>query len=163
MVQVEGLDKLLKEHPFFEGFDAEALDVLAGCAANERFEAGTYIFKDTEPADKFYILRHGDVAIEMQLPGRERLVLQTVHNDEILGWSWMVPPYEWAFDARAISLVRAITFDAACLRGKCDSNHELGYRLMQKIMPVMANRLAAARLQMVDMYAPLSQARKTSA
>ena len=154
MVQVEGLDRLLKEHPFFKDFDAEGLAILAGCASNERFSAGQYIFREGGGADRFYIIRHGSVAVEIQIPGRDRLIIQTLHEDDILGWSWMLSPHRWSYDARALTLVRAVSLDATCLRGKCDVNHELGYHLMQRIILVMAERLAAMQLQLADLYAP---------
>lgn len=153
MGQVEGLDSLLKEHPFFRDFQPDALALMAGCARNERFEAGSTIFREGSPADHFYIVRRGDVAVEVGMPGRGRVTLQTLHDGEILGWSWLVPPYKWSFDARALSLVRAVSLDAACLRRKMEENHELGYRLLQRFVPVMAERLTAARLQMQDLYA----------
>lgn len=154
MVQVEGLDRLLREHPFFKEFQPDALALMAGCARNEAFDAGTAILRAGDPADRFYILRHGDVAVEIGVPGRGKVPLETVHEGDILGWSWLVPPYKWSFDARAVSLVRAVSLDAVCLRRKMEENHELGYRLLQRFVPVMAERLTAARLQMQDLYAP---------
>lgn len=154
MPLIEGLDRLLAEHPFFRGFDADALTLMAGCARNERFEADQSLFKQGEAADKFYIIRHGSVSIEMSVPAKGRLVLQTLGEGEVLGWSWLAPPYQWSFDARATTLVRAVSLDAVCLRRKCEENHELGYRLLTRFIPVMADRLTAARLQLQDLYAP---------
>ena len=151
---VEGLDRLLKEHPFFDGFDADALELLAGCAANERFAAGEFIARERSKADKFYVIRHGDVALEIRVPGREPLIIETLHEGEILGWSWIVPPFTWSYDVRAVNLTRAISIDAVCLRNKCDADHSLGYEIYKRVMPVVAQRLAAARLRLVDMYAP---------
>lgn len=153
MGQVEGLDTLLKEHPFFRDFQPAALALLAGCARNERFEAGQWIMRQGDPAERFYIVRHGDVAVEVGVPAKGRIVLQTLHDGEILGWSWLVPPYRCSFDARALTLVRTVSLDATCLRRKMEENHELGYRLLQRFVPVMAERLTAARLQMQDLYA----------
>lgn len=154
MPQIEGLDRLLAEHPFFQDFDADALALMAGCARNERFEAGQTIFSQGEQADRFYIIRHGQVSLEIAVPAKGRLVLQTLGEGDVLGWSWLVPPYTWTFGARADGLVRAISLDATCLRNKCEQNHELGYRLLQRFVPVMAERLTAARLQLQDIYAP---------
>lgn len=154
MPQIEGLDRLLAEHPFFQGFDAPALALMAGCARNERFDAGQSIFKQGDDADRFYIVRHGQVSVEICAPPKGRLPLQTLGEGEVLGWSWLVPPFTWSFDARALTLVRAISLDAPCLRRKCENNHELGYRLLQRFIPVMADRLTAARLQLQDLYAP---------
>ena len=157
-MRIEGLDRLLKEHPFFEGFDAAAIELLAGCAANERFAAGQLIAREGAAADKFYFIRHGSVALEIRVPGREPLIVETLHEGEILGWSWIVPPYLWYYDARAVALTRVISLDATCLRDKCDADHSLGYELYQRVVPVMASRLAAARLRLVDMYAPPANA-----
>ena len=157
-MRIEGLDLMLKEHPFFDGFDTDALELLAGCAANERFDAGELIARERMPADKFYVIRHGSVALEIRVPGREPLIVETLHEGEILGWSWIVPPYLWHYDARAVTLTRAVSLDAACLRGKCDADHSLGYEFYARVVPVMASRLAATRLRLVDMYAPPSAA-----
>jgi CRP-like cAMP-binding protein len=153
-MKVEGLDILMQEHPFFEGLSAEALELLAGCAANERFPAGATIAREGDPADKFFLIRHGTVAQEIRIPGKDPLIVETLEEGDILGWSWIVPPYRWTFDARALDLVRAISLDAKCLRGKCEEDHSLGYDFYQRIVPVMSRRLTAVRLRLVDMYAP---------
>ncbi len=126
--------------------------IIAGCAANERFNAGDYIFREGEPADKFYLLRHGNVALEIHTPGREPIIVETLQAGDILGWSWLVPPFKWRADARAIQLVRAISLDAKCLRGKYEGDHDLGYELFKRFVPVMARRMEASRLQIIDVY-----------
>lgn len=152
MVQVEGLDVLMKEHPFFEGMDDDMRAFVAGCAANERFDAGAYLFHEGDDADKIYLIRHGSVAIEVHVPSREPIVVETLGEGEVVGWSWMLPPYKRSFDARAVSLIRAVSLDATCLRKKMDEDHSVGYQMYKRFAPVMADRLAAARLQMIDMY-----------
>ena len=79
------------------------------------------------PADEFYLIRHGRVALEMTAPGRAAVTFQTVPEGDMVGVSWLIPPYRWAYDARAVDLVRAIGIDAKCLRQKCESDHDLGY------------------------------------
>ena len=153
-MHVEGLHRLLKEHPFFAGFDAATLELLAGCAANERFAAGEFIARAQSRADKFFVIRHGSVALEIRVPGRDPLIVETLHEGEILGWSWIVPPYTWSYDARAVALTRAVSLDATCLRAKLEADHSLGYELFKRVMPVLASRLASARLRLVDMYGP---------
>jgi len=149
----QGLDQLLQQHPMFEGMSSDYLALIAGCASNERFNAGADIFREGSPADKFYVIRHGAIALEIHLPGREPLVVDTLHEGDILGWSWLVPPYQWFLDARALQLTRTVSLDAKCLRGKMDADHELGYELYRRFMPVVAKRLQAGRLQLIDMYA----------
>ena len=158
MAEIKGLAEVLAKHPLFEGFDAETMAFIEGCAANEVFQAGSYIFKADAEADRFFLLRQGDVALELQIPGRARLTVQSLHPGQVLGASWMLPPYTWRFDARALTAIRATSIDAQCLRKKCDDNPALGYQLMKRFLPILADRLQAARVQLVDLYAPLDQA-----
>ena len=90
--------------------------------------------------------------MELSAPGRGTVTFQTVGAGEILGVSWLIPPYRWTYDARAIELTRAIGIDAACLRGKCEADHDLGYEMMKRFMPVLIQRLQATRLQILDVY-----------
>ena len=148
---MEGLERIVREHPFFSGMKEEFLELISGCAKNVRFEAGQYVFHEGQPADQFYLLRSGRVAIRISAPERT-LTVQTVGEDEIVGASWLVPPYRWGFDAKALELTRAISMDAACLRGKCEGDHDLGYEMMKRFMPVLIQRLQATRLQILDVY-----------
>lgn len=153
MVQIDGLDKLLHSHPFFAGMSEDMLKTLAGCCSNEVFEAGDLVFREGGDADKFYVIRTGTIAVEIAAPPHGKVLLQTLHEDDVLGWSWLVPPYRWSFDARATTPARLISLDAVCLRGKLEGDHELAYHLMRRFIGVMGDRLHAARLQMMDIYA----------
>ena len=152
MAEPRGVIELMKGHGFTAGLDEDALALVAGCARNVRFNAGEYIFREGEDADRFYLIRHGQVALEMAIPGKGRTVIRTLKDDDELGVSWLIPPYRWSFDARAVTLTRAIGFDAACLRAKCDEDHDLGYALMMRFTPRVWERLRAARLQLADVY-----------
>ena len=145
-------ERELAEHAFFAGLDADDMALLAGCAVNVGFRADEYVFKEGEPADRFYVVRHGRVAIEVQGPGVGRMVIDTVEDGDILGWSWLVPPYRWLFDARAVETTTAVCLDGTCLRDKCDADPRLGYQLMRRVALVMTRRLAAARVRLLDLY-----------
>lgn len=149
---MHGLDTILEEHPFFAGFSPEQNRVVSGCARNHRFDAGRYLFHEGEAADEFFLIRHGRVALEIVAPGQAPVVIATLGKGEIVGASWLVPPYRWMFDARAAELTRAIGIDAACLRGKCDADAALGYEMMKRFLPVLVKRLNATRLQLLDVY-----------
>ena len=149
---MHGLDVTLAEHPFFEGFAPEQSRILSGCARNHRFDAGHYLFHEGDPADEFFLIRHGRVALEIVAPGRAPVVIATLGKGEIVGASWLVAPYRWMFDARAVEMTRAIGIDAACLRGKCDADPKLGYEMMKRFLPVLVQRLNATRLQLLDVY-----------
>ena len=143
---------LLAEHPFTRGLPEETRAFIAGCAKNVRFDPGAYIYRNGEDADHFYLIRHGTAALELFDPVRGPLTFLTVKAGEILGVSWLVPPYRRHYDARAVELTRAIAFDARCLRDKCEADHDLGYEMMKRFMPPLLERLEAARLQSADVY-----------
>lgn len=149
---MEAIDNLLLAHPFFAGIPAEFGRILAGCARNHRFDAGAYLFREGEPANEFFLIRHGRVALEIASPGRTPIVFATLGEDEIVGASWLTPPYLWMFDARAVELTRAIGVDAACLRAKCEADHHLGYEMMKRFLPILLKRLQATRMQILDVY-----------
>jgi CRP-like cAMP-binding protein len=149
---METLEPILAQHPFFQGLDPTYLSLLVGCAANVRFPAGTDLFHEGEAAEQFYLIRHGRVALQVFIPGQGRVTIDTIEAGNVLGWSWLFPPYRWHFDAQALELTRAIAFDGTCLRAKCDEDHDLGYTLMQRFARIMMHRLQASRLQLLDIY-----------
>ncbi len=150
------LAEYLPESPFFAGLDAEAMELVVGCAQNVRFEQGDVLFRTGTPADTFYVIRHGRVALEVHDPRRQAIVVATLGDGEVAGWSWLVPPYRWMFDGRAVSPVSAVAFDGACLRGKCDQDPALGYALMQRVSHIMYERLQDARMRLLDLYGSAS-------
>jgi CRP/FNR family cyclic AMP-dependent transcriptional regulator len=146
------IDALLADHPFFAGMSAGYLEFIAGCGQNVHFEPGRYIHRENQQANEFYAIRQGKVALEIFVPGRGPVVLQTLGEGDVLGWSWIFPPYKWVFDARAVELTRAVLFDGVCLRNKCEGDPALGYDFMKRFAGVVVKRLEVARLQLVDMY-----------
>jgi CRP-like cAMP-binding protein len=150
---METLDPLLAEHPFLSGLTASQIATVAGCARNERFEAGQFLFHEGEEANHFFIIRHGRVAVDVAAPPRGGITIQTVADGEILGWSWLVPPYRWRFSAQAKELTRAIALDGRCLRQKCEEDHDLGYELLKRFADIVGQRLDATRVQLLDIYA----------
>lgn len=151
---MEHLDALLSRHPFFAGLQPAYLTLIAGCARNVHVREGAYLAREGEAADRFFAIRSGRVAVETHVPPRGPLTVQTIGEGEILGWSWLFPPYVWQFDARAVEDVRATAFDGACLRTKCDADPALGYELMKRLAYQVSHRLGAARRQLLDVYGP---------
>jgi CRP/FNR family transcriptional regulator, cyclic AMP receptor protein len=145
------IDELIGESPTFAGLDPAALELIAGCARNVHVDAGTILLREGEPANDFYLIRHGSVALELDAPGGP-LVIQTLTEGEVLGWSWLFAPHRWQMDGRAIEPCSLVKFDGACLRGKCDEDHELGYQLMMRFAAKVIDRLQATRFQLVDVY-----------
>lgn len=149
---MHSMEQIIGEHPFFAGIDTAYLRLISSCATNVRFEPGRYVLRHGESAERFYLLRHGRAVLELSAAGRGTLTFQTIGPGELIGVSWLIPPYRWTYDAKALELIRAIAVDAACLRGKCEQDHHLGYELMKRFMPVLIQRLQAARLQLLDVY-----------
>ena len=151
-METHTLDQIIAAHPFFAGLPEAACGLFAGCGRNVRFDPDQSIFRQDDPADTFYVIRHGRVALETRGSGRP-MVFQTLGSGDILNASWLVPPYRCTADARAVETTLAFAFDAVCLRGKCDADHDLGYELMKRFVPIMVDRLSHARLQALDIYA----------
>jgi CRP/FNR family transcriptional regulator, cyclic AMP receptor protein len=149
---MQTLESIVLAQQFFAGIDPDIGAFIAGCARNHHFEPGTYLFHEGDEAKEFYLVRHGDVSLEVTAPGRRTFVLGTVHEGDIVGASWLAAPYRWTSDARARSHVRALGFDAECLRNKCESDPRTGYELMKRFAPLMVARLQAAHLQLLDVY-----------
>lgn len=144
------IEALFRRHPFAAGLDDDIIAFIAGCARNMVFAAGSYLFREGAAADHFFLIRHGTVALETYLPGPGAQTFLTVKDGELLGASWLIPPYRYAFDGRAVELTRALAFDAHCLREKAEADHHVGYELMKRFIPPLIERLQRARLQALD-------------
>ena len=153
-MHAETMEELLGSHPFFAGLSTDVIRLVAGCASNVHFAQGEYIFSQGEAASRFYVLRHGRVAMEIHSPERGPLIIETMDEGEVLGWSWLIPPYQYFGDARAVTPVSATALDGACLRGKCEADAELGYQLLKRVTTVMYKRLQSARVRLLDLYGP---------
>lgn len=149
---MQDLGPYLKEHPFLDGMTDSQIELLVGCASNAKFDVGDYVAREGQQAKQFYFVRHGRFALELMTHDRGPMVIETIGEGDVLGWSWLFPPHTWHFDAKATELTRAIAMDGECLRGKCEEDHELGYAIMKRFSHVMVNRLSATRLQLLDIY-----------
>ncbi len=150
---METLERILAQHPFFVGLNPQYTSLLVGCASNVRFEPGAYVFREGEEANEFYLVREGRLTVEVRAPQRQPLIVETLGEGDILGWSWLIPPYQWRFDARATQRTRALALDGKCLRNKCEENHDLGYEILKRFAHIVDRRLEAMRFQLVDVYA----------
>jgi CRP-like cAMP-binding protein len=147
------LEPIISEHPFFQGLPERYLKFVVGCAKNVRFDEGTVLLCEGDEANRFYLIREGLVALEVAVPQRGEVTLQTIGAGDVLGWSWLFPPYRSHFGARTLQATRALEFDGKCLRNKCEEDHDLGYELIKRAAGIMRERLRATRLQLLDLYA----------
>jgi len=149
---MRSLEIILAEHPFMKGFEPELIRILTELSSAVVFYPGDFIFRQGEEANLFYLIDSGKVEVEEFSAAGGPVVLQTVGNGQILGWSWLIPPYQWRFDARSVDLTSAVALDAKRLREKMEQDYNLGYELIKRFLAVIASRLEAARFQLMGIY-----------
>lgn len=146
------LTQLLAEHEFLGDLDPAFLDLLAEHARAVRVPAGGRIFTEGDPADTCWLVVEGRAALELGATGRGVAVLATVGPGQLLGWSWLFPPFRWHFDARAVTEVLAVVLDGPAVRDRCEADPRFGYELMKRFTELSIHRLQATRLQLLDVY-----------
>lgn len=151
-MQVHDLERLLEDHPFVQGMHLEHVRTLLGCCSNRHFEAGEQIFRGGNESNEFYLIREGNVSLELNIPGNAPLRVESRSGGDILGWSWLVKPYRWHFDARALTAAAVLIVDARCLRDKCDTDHDFGYEILRRFAELMVRDVRSMSLQLIDMY-----------
>lgn len=151
-MHTEDLSVLLRQHPFLAGLTEDHMHTLVGCASNVRFDEGASVIREGEIAHSLFLIRSGRIALEIDVPGKGAIRIQTVGPGQVLGWSWLISPYRWHFSSVAVVETKAIALDGECLRNKCESDKEFGYDMLQRLAQVMERRLEATRLQLLDMY-----------
>ena len=142
----------ISRHPFLDGLAPEHAAALERAARSVRFHAGTRIFTEGGPADRFWLLLEGHVQLDARVPGRGAVVIESLPPTSVLGWSWLFPPYTWHFGATAVGNTSAIEFDAEPVRQACDADATLGYELLQRFVRVVVDRLQSTRIRLLDLY-----------
>ena len=140
-LQVEGLVTI----PFTKGLESPYLELLAQLGHEAHFDPGTYILREGEPADHFYLIQQGRVALGTFISGRGFTTIQTIGDNEVLGWSWLIPPHQWRFSALVILPTQVICFDGQRLREACEADHSFGYAIHQRVALILGKRLEETR------------------
>lgn len=151
---IHTLEKIVTEQPFFQGMEAQYVQLITGCAKNVHFAEGEFIFRAGEAADYFYLIREGEVAVQFAIPNKGARTVRTLGDGEVMGWSWLLAPYRWHFDARVRRPTLALAFDGKCLRAKCEEDHDLGYAIYTRFTQLVVDSLQATLLQLLDVFAP---------
>jgi CRP-like cAMP-binding protein len=141
---------LIAQQPFFNGLSGPHLQLLADSAMETQFEAGQWIFRQGDPANRFYLILKGKVLIEAELKGRGTIPIRTLGPGDDLAWAWLFPPHYMHFSACATEPTRAIFFYGTRLREQCEANHELGYQLMKRIAQVVIQNLNATQQRLLE-------------
>jgi CRP-like cAMP-binding protein len=150
-IETEPLVARVALHPFLAGMDRTQLALLTDCAMVTHFKKGQTVLREGEFANRFYLVESGKVVLESGAGFSEPLILETITAGDLLGWSWMFPPYVWQFSARSVEPTTAIFFYGTILREHCEKDHSLGYELFKRMSAVMAKRLQAARQRMLSL------------
>ena len=143
------LTEAITEHAFFQGMKAEHVAVLTEGAKTAKFKAGDVLFREREPANQFYLIESGKVALEAHEPADGTMPIQTLRAGEVLGWSWLFPPFFWHFQARAMEPTNVIILNGAHLLVCAERNHDFGYELMKRMAKVVIHRLQATRRKLL--------------
>jgi len=149
---MQTLESVVAELPFLKGLSSKHVQTLADNAMQTQFKAGELIFREGDPANRFYLIQRGQVALESSPEDGPAVRIQTLGTGDVLGWSWLFPPYYWHFDARALEPTSAIFFYGTRLREACENDHDLGYELMKRMTGVVLQRLQTARQQLLQFH-----------
>jgi CRP/FNR family cyclic AMP-dependent transcriptional regulator len=152
MEDMESIELILAEHPFFRGIELPYLKLLSQCGSRVQFPAGEYLCRADQEARQFYLIHQGRVAVEIFSARRGPITIQTLGDGDVLGWLWFLQPYHWHLDVRTVELTRAVALEVACLRQQCDQNPELGYELMKRYAHDLAVKFRITKLQLVDTF-----------
>jgi CRP-like cAMP-binding protein len=149
---IEVTASALAAHPFLRGLPPDQLGALAGTAAVVTFPARHRLFEEGGNAARFWLIRSGRVALDLHVPGQGRQVIETLGMGEVVGWSWMFPPYQWSFGAVAVAPVEALEFDAAAVRARCAADPLLGLELSWRLTRVVVGRLQTTRIRLLTWH-----------
>ena len=149
---IKNLVEVLGVHPFLKGFSSEQIEFISECAFEREYLDGEFLFREGEQAKEFFLITKGRIAIELFPARGEPRILQTVNRGEIIGWSWIVEPHRYAFDALATQRAKVIAFDAERLRARFDEDNALGYLVLKKFAKVTSERIGHTWLQLMDVY-----------
>jgi CRP/FNR family transcriptional regulator, cyclic AMP receptor protein len=146
---IEVTTPTLAGHPFLRGMPPGQLDALAAAASDVTFPAGHRIFEEGGFAGKFWLIQSGHVALDLNVPGTGRLIVDTIGIGDLLGCSWLFPPYRWTFGAMCVTAVRAFEFDAAAIRAGCAADPDFGAEFRERLLQVLARRLQSTRTRLI--------------
>jgi CRP-like cAMP-binding protein len=141
-------EQILRDHPFLQDLAPDYLQFMAEYASKIRFEAGQYILREGEAANHLYLINYGKVALGSFIPGRGFTTIDTLDDGKVLGWSWLIPPYHWHFDALTIIPTLVVALDGQRLRDRCEADHDFGYELLKRLALIVGQRLRATRLRL---------------
>jgi CRP/FNR family transcriptional regulator, cyclic AMP receptor protein len=143
---------MLADHEFLRGMSPEDVVLLDGAAVSVSIPAGHRLFHEGAPAEKWWLLTGGHVALDMHMPGRPNLIVETLDRGDVLGFSWLAPPHRWQFGAETVEPTTAFELDGPEVMTLCGTHPELGYQLALRMLAAAVRRLQATRIRLLDLY-----------
>jgi CRP-like cAMP-binding protein len=148
---IKPIESAVAGHRFLHGLKPEQLRLLADSAMRIPYDAGEFIFREGDPANRFYLIEEGRVCLESPRQDEIAVPIQFIGPGDVLGWSWLFPPYYWHFDARVVEPTTAIFFYGSRLREQCEQDHDFGYEMMKRMTQVVIHRLQATRKELLSL------------
>ncbi|HYA53986.1 MAG TPA: cyclic nucleotide-binding domain-containing protein [Thermoplasmata archaeon] len=148
----EAISDRVLHHPFFAGIDPTLVHAMVSKAEERTYDVGEMLVREGRPAEEFFLVLDGKVALEVGSVEHPGITVETIGRGEILGWSWLVSPYRWRFDARATKPTQVIAINAAAARYALAAHPALAYQFLMKLLPVIAERLENTRVQVLDIH-----------
>jgi CRP-like cAMP-binding protein len=142
----------LSQHPLFVDLSLSTVELISRYAHDVAFEPGQVILSEGGLAGALYLLQNGQVALSARSPGKGNLLVQTLGGGEVLGLSWLFPPFQWRFDAYALDFVEALAVEGPGLRASLDDDPVFGYQVLKRVAPIVLQRLQQTRLRLLDLY-----------
>lgn len=154
---IEVTTTVLASHPFVRGMRPDHVDTIGKAVTEVTFDPGQRIFQTGGHAGKFWLIQSGHVLLDLRMPDGDAMIVETAGIGDLLGWSWLFPPFSWTCGAVALRPVRALEFDAAAVRASCEADPALGAELTRRTAVVMARRLTAIRTRLLSVSACASR------
>ena len=149
------LSRIIGDSSFFAGLDAGAINFLAAKAQKRRLDSGRVLFHQGDRAEHFYLILAGHLSLGIPALEGPTLELQDLGPGEIAGWSWLMPPNLWNFQARARTALEFVEFDGVAILAHCEDDPRFGYEIVKRFSALMSERLQFARQKMMQEWKPL--------
>ncbi|TVQ38340.1 MAG: cyclic nucleotide-binding domain-containing protein [Wenzhouxiangella sp.] len=153
-MNADDISRYLAEHELFSGLDDQQLAFLAANGEEKHFDDGEIVSRQGQAADRFYIVLEGGLTVQVPAIAGPTLEVTRLSVDQVLGWSWLIEPYRWHFNALATGRTRALEFDGKAILARCEEDSAFGYALFKRFSALMGKRLEAAQRKMMDQWSP---------
>ena len=142
----------LTTHPFVRGMTEAHIARLGEVTRYMTLPARRRLFEEGGTADRFWLIEAGQIALDLHVPGHGPVIIETLGRGDVIGWSWLFPPYEWLLGGITMQPTQMFELNAKAVRGMCESDPELGLELTTRFITVVVHRLQATRLRLLDVY-----------